>query len=230
MAKKAGQDIYLKQIREKKKLVEMRRHWSGFTDKSQFTQHNSHCSCSLDLHKPLWRTQSSFLFLFGWWDKASASREKHWPPYRCTALFGTSTDSEHAKSRELVFPSHTAMYWICGIATSTCTTLSSTIGKLNNSISQTSVLSRPCFSFGLFSCPFLHQCSSINPTLHHLFLIHTPSFFSESCSIPKQCKGASTSPKRFGKFFFWVSLDWFFAQALLDTSLSLSWWSFMCSS
>ena len=162
------------------------------------------------------------LLLFGWWDKASASRGRHWPPYRCTALFGTSTVSEHSLSSELVFPSKTAMYWICGTTTGSCTTLSSTIGKLNNSISQT--------SFGLFSCPFLHPCSSINPTLHHLFPTHTSSFFSESISISKHCKGASTSLQWFGKFFLLVSLDWFFAQALLDTSLSLSWWSFMCSS
>ena len=209
----------------------MRRHWSGFTPKSQFTQHNSYYWCNLALHKALWRTQSSFLFLFGWWDEASASRERHWPPCRCTALFGSSTVSEHSiLFRELVFPSQTAMYWICGTTTGSCTTLSNTIGELNNSISQTSVSSRPYFSCGLFSCPFFHLCSSINPTLHHLFLTHTSSFFSESCSIPKRCKGASTSLQWFGNFFPLVSLDWFFAQALLDTSLSLSWCSFMCSS
>ena len=81
--------------------------------------------------------EEAFFFFFGWWDKASASRERHWPPYRCTALFGTSTVSEHSILRELVFPSQTAMYWICGITTGSCITLSSTIGKLNNSISQT---------------------------------------------------------------------------------------------
>ena len=200
----------------------MRRRWSRFTPKSQFKKHNSYYTCNLALHKPLWRTQSSFLFLFGWWDKASASRGRHWPPYRCTALFGTSTVSEHSILRELVFPSQTAMYWICGTTTRSCTTLSSTIGKLNNSISQT--------SFGLFSCPFLHPCSSINPTLHHIVLTTPSSSFSESVSIPKHCKGASTSLQWFGKFFPLVSLDWFFAQALLGTSLTLSWWSFMCSS
>ena len=45
--------------------------------KSKFTQHNFHYMCNLALHKTLWRTQSSFLFLFGWWDEASASRERH---------------------------------------------------------------------------------------------------------------------------------------------------------
>ena len=200
----------------------MWRRWSRFTPKSQFKKHDSYYTCNLALHKPLWRTQSSFLFLCGWWDKASASRERHWPPYRCTALFGTSTVSEHSILKELVFPSQTAMYWICGTTTRSCTTLSGTIGKLNNSISQT--------SFCLFSCPFLHLCSSITPTLHHLFLTHTSSFFSESCSIPKHCKGASTSLQWFGKCFPFVSLYRFFAQALLDTCLSLSWWSFMCSS
>ena len=42
----------------------MRRHWSGFTPKSHFTQHNFHYTCNLVLHKALWRIQSSFLFLF----------------------------------------------------------------------------------------------------------------------------------------------------------------------
>ena len=97
-----------------KKVVEMRRHWSGFTPKSHFTQHNSYYSCNLALHKPLWRIHSSFLFLFGWWEKASASRERHWPCCRCIALFGNSTVSEHSLLRELVFPSQTAMY--CSVA------------------------------------------------------------------------------------------------------------------
>ena len=47
-----------------------------------------------------------------------------------------------------------------------------------------------------------------------------PSYsFSESCSTPKLCKGASPSLQSFGKFFPLVSLDWFFAQAQLDTEL-----------
>ena len=62
------------------------------------------------------------------------------------------------------------------------------------------------------------------PRLHH------SSSFSDSISIPKHCKGASTSRQWFGKFFLAVSLDWFFAQALLDMSLSFSRWSLLCSS
>ena len=121
------------------------------------------------------------------------------------------------------------MNWISGTTTGSCTTLSSTTGKLNNSISQTSVLSRPYFSFGLFSCPFFHLSL---PSIPHFIisLTHSSSLFSESCPLPKHCKGASTSLQWFGKFFLLVSFDWFFAQALLGTSLSLSWWSFTCSS
>ena len=121
----------------------MRRHWSRFTPKSQSTEHNSYYTCNLALHKPLWRTQSIFLFLFGWWDKASASRERHWPPYRCTALFGTSSFRVR---------------------------------------------------FSIYA----------PPSLPHFFiscLTTASSFFSGSCSIPKHCKGASTSPQWFGKFF-----------------------------
>ena len=63
----------------------------------------------------------------------------------------------------------------------------------NNSTSQTLVLSCPLFSFGFFSSTFLDPCSSINPTLHHLFSTHSSSSFSESISIPRHCKGASRS-------------------------------------
>ena len=47
-----------------KKVVDTRRHRSGFTLKSKFTQHNFHYTCNLALHKALWRIQSSFLFFF----------------------------------------------------------------------------------------------------------------------------------------------------------------------
>ena len=219
----------LQKKKKEKKVVEMRRHWSRFTPKSQFTQHNSCYTCNLALHKPLWRTQSSFLFFF----LDGGTKPLH--PLSLYCAFGNlhSFWTQYIEGN-LSFQSQTAVYWISGTATSSCTTLSSTIGKVNNSISQTLVLSRPYFSFSLFSCPFLHPCSFINPTLHYLSLTHTSSFFSESCSIPKLCKGATTSPQSFPviwqKVFLLVLLDWFFAHALLGTSLSLSWWSLMCSS
>ena len=114
------------------------------------------------------------------------------------------------------------MYWICGTTTRSCTTLSSTIGKLNNSISQT--------SFGLFSCPFLHLCSSITPTFHHIVLTTPSSSFSESCSIPKRCKGASTSLQWFGKFTPHCRWTGSSPKLCWAQALTLSWWSFMCSS
>ena len=97
--------------------------------------------------------------------------------------------------------------------------LSSTMCKMNNSTHQTTVSSRPQFSFILFSCPFLHPCSSIISTLHHLVLTTPPSSFIESCSTPKHCKGASRSPQSFGKFLPSVSLDWFFAQVFVGQKL-----------
>ena len=65
------------------------------------------------------------------------------------------------------------MCWICGTTTRSCATLSSTMCTMTNSTSQTTVSCRPQFSFGLFSCPFLHPCSSIIPTLHHFVLTTT---------------------------------------------------------
>ena len=71
--------------------------------------------------------------------------------------------------------------------------MSRTMCKMTNSTHHTTVSSRPLFSFCFFSCTFLDPCPSINPTLHHLFSTHSSSSFSESISIPKRCKGASTS-------------------------------------
>ena len=94
------------------------------------------------------------------------------------ALLQISTVSERTRNLgELVVASHTAMYWICGTTTIFCTSLRST---MTNSTHQTTVLSRPLFAFGFSSCPFLHCCSSINPTLHLLFSNHHSSSFSDS--------------------------------------------------
>ena len=41
--------------------------------------------------------------------------------------------------------------------------MSRTMCKMTNSTHQTTVSSRPLFSFGFFSCSFLHPCSAINP-------------------------------------------------------------------
>ena len=53
---------YKKNLKGEKKVVDMTRHWSVFTLKSKFTQHNFHYTCNLALHTAPWRTPSSFLF------------------------------------------------------------------------------------------------------------------------------------------------------------------------
>ena len=217
MVKKGGKG------KGEKKVVEMTRHWSRFTPKSQFTQNNSYYSCDLSLHKPLWTTQSSFLFLFGWWDKASASlivvlRFSEPPQFLDTLHWG-----------KLVFQSQTAVYWISGTATSSCTILSSTIGKLNNSISQTSVSSvvfiQPLFVSVSPSVLLRQSHTSLSLSNPHLILFQWILFHSKT--LQGCIHFASVI---WQKVFLLVLLDWFFAQALLGTSLSLSWWSFMCSS
>ena len=57
----------------------------------------------------------------------------------------------------------------------------------------------------------------------HPFSVNLVPFQNIARVHPLRCSDLANS-------FFLVSLDWFFAHALLDTSLSLSWWSFMCSS
>ena len=108
-------DVTKRESKGEKKVVEMRRHWSGLAPKSQFTQHNSHKTCNLALHKAFWVTQASFFFECC--EKACASRQWHWPHHRCTAFCRSSTVSEHSKLGELVFPPYTAMCWICGTTT-----------------------------------------------------------------------------------------------------------------
>ena len=144
----------------------MRRHWSVLAPKSQFTQHNSHWTCNLALHNALWEIQSSFFF-FRLVGKSL-----------CIKTGALTTLSLYC-ILQIIFHSFWKL-WIRGTCLST--TQSNVLylwhhdsfllhhGKnKNNSTSQTSVSSRPLFSFGFFSCTFLHPCSSINPTLHHLF-------------------------------------------------------------
>ena len=127
---------------------------------------------------------------------------------------------------ELVFPPHTAMCWICGTTTGSCTTLSSTIGKLNNSTSQTSVsVSSVVFIWLLFVCVspsvLFHQ-SHTSSSLFNPLLI----FFQWICFYSK--KIARVHPRRPSDWA--ISFLKFFAQALLDISLGLSWQLLMCSS
>ena len=131
----------------------------------------------------------SISFILKWWEKASASRKRHWPHHRCIALFGTSTVSEHPKLRE-----HRRQC-IESVALRPAPPWAAPLVNLNNSTHQTDFgVVSSLFSFCFFSCSFLHPCSSINPTLHHLYSTHTSSSFSDSISTPKHWKGASTSP------------------------------------
>ena len=151
----------------------MRRHWSGFAPMSKFTQHIFHYTCNLDLHKALWRIQSSFLFLFEGWQKTSASRQGHWPPNRCIALCGTCTVSEYFKLRNLSF--HVKRQCIESVALRPAPPWAAPLVKLNNSTSQTSVSSRLCFylaslrvRFSIRALPSIPQFIISFQTTHHL--------------------------------------------------------------
>ena len=169
----------------------------------------------------------SFFFLKG--DKKnSASRQGHWPPNRCIALFGTSTVSEHSKLRNLSF--HDKRQCIESVALRPAPPWAAPLVKLNNSTSQTSVSSRLCFylaslrvRFSIRALPSIPQFIISFQTTHHLL---SKNLFP----LQKHCKGASTSPWWFGKFVFLVSLDWFFAQAMWEIRFSLVWQSLMYSS
>ena len=125
--------------------------------------------------------ENSIKLSFSFWmvTKNNASRQGHWSPNGCTALFGTSTSTvaEHYKLRELVFPSQTAMH---------------------------------CVVFHLASLRVRFSIRAL-PSSHTSF--QWICFHSKTFHL---APGNS-------KFFPLVSLDWFFAQALLDLSLSLVW-------
>ena len=216
--------LFRKDVTKKKKVKERRRWWRwDDIDRDQHPSRSSHNTILTEHAIWLFTKFSEGLnqvFFFKWWEKANASRQEHWPPYRCIAFCRSSTVSEHSKLGEFVFPTHTAMHWICGTTTGSCTSLSSTIGKLNNSISQTSVLSRPWLSFGFFSCSFLHPCFSINPTLHHRLFCNITRHLLSVNLFPHQ-NIARVHPRRPSHLA--DSFLKFFAQALLDMSSSNVW-------
>ena len=121
----SGNGFFRKDVTKKreKKAVDMRRHWSGFTLKSKFTQHKFHYTCNLALHKTLWRIQSSFLFLFQWWQKNLCVKVID---HSIVVLrFSDSPQFLDTLNWGNLSPWQTAMWWICGTTTSSCTTLSS---------------------------------------------------------------------------------------------------------
>ena len=88
----------------------MRRHWSGFTPKSHFTQHNFHYTCNVALHKPLWRIQSSFLFFLNGGTKP-LHHEKDIDRFIVVLRFSEPPQFLNTLFlRELVFPSQTAKW------------------------------------------------------------------------------------------------------------------------
>ena len=86
-------------------------------------------------------------------------------------------------------------------------------------LSDFGLVSSVVFIWRLFvsvSPSVLFRQSHTSSSLPNPHLIFIPWIYFHS-------KGASTSPQWSGKFFPLVSLDWFFAQALSDTSLGFVW-------
>ena len=107
--------------------------------KSKFTQQNFHYMCNLALHKTLWRTQSSFLFLFG----SLCITRKTLTTLSLHCAFSELPQFQNTLNRgNLSFHHKRQCAESVAQRQGSCTTLSSTFCKLNNSISQTSVLSR----------------------------------------------------------------------------------------
>ena len=220
----------------------------GFTPKRKFTQNMSYWTCGLVLFQSFLRNSRFFSFdtqlckevsLCSWqgaigsgastqqhikvvsssgraggshhctslWAKANASRQGHRPPCRFSAFCRRVTVPRHAAHTS---SKHSNVWKLC---------VDAHYPTGPNKAKQ----------FPRAVCP-----TSLAPCLSRPQVIEnhnsTITSFQWIFSIPTHCKGASTSRQWFGKFFLVVSLDWFFAQALLDISLSFSRWSLLCSS
>ena len=196
----------------------MRRHWSGFRLKSKFTQHNFHYTCNLALHSGLWKIQSSFLFLFQWWQENLCVKVID---HSIVVLrFSESPQFLNTLNWGNLSPWQTAMWWICGTTTSSCTTLSSKhhwqIEQLD--FSDFGLVSSLVFIWLLFvsisPSVLLHQShassSLFNP---HLIFFQSINFHS------KRLQGCIHLAPVKSELVPLVSLDWFFAQASLETKL-----------
>ena len=195
----------------------MRRHWSVFAP----TQHHFHYTCILVLHKAFWGTHSS-CFLMVWKSQCITTGTLTTPSLCCIlqiifhcfwTLWIQRTCRGITHGNVLNLWHHDSFFFAHEQDHVQNDQLDSSHYGLVSSVVFIWLL----FVFVSFSVLF-HQ-SHTSSSLFHPLLI----FFNESISIPKRCKGATTSLQWFGKFFFWVSLDWFFAQAMCTISLSLVW-------
>ena len=141
------------------------------------------------LHKPLWRTQSSFLFCF---------------------LDGGTKPLHHEEDID---------HLIVVLRFSEPPQFLNTLYRVNLSFHQKLQCTESVGLRQVLAPPWAAPLVNWTPRFLRLhlasfrvrFSIRTPpsiphfiissSFFSESCSIPKHCKGASTSLQWFGKFF-----------------------------
>ena len=196
----------------------MRRHWSGLAPKSQFTQHNSHYTCNLVLHKAFWGTQAA-PFLVG--------------KSQCITT-GTLTTPSFYCILQIIFHCFWTL-WIqrtCrGITHGNVLNLwhhDRFLHHLEQDHVQNDQLDSPhyglvpsvVFSFASFVCTFLyfvlfHQ----SHTSSSLFLIHTSSSLSVNL-FPLQ-NISRVHPLRPSDLA--ISFLEFFAQATCKISLSLVW-------
>ena len=132
--------------------MEKRRHWSGFTPMSKFTQHTSYWTCNLVLHRAFWVTQaSSFLNGGKKWMHHDRDIDHFFVVLRLADLpqFLNTLNSENLSL-------HHTRQCVESVATRQF---------------SAHLCAAPCAKWP----PFFHPCSSITPTLHHIVLT-TPSF------------------------------------------------------
>ena len=195
----------------------MRRHLSAFAPMSKFTQHIFHHTCNLALHKALWRIQSSFLFLFEGWQKnlcittRTLTTQSLCCAFRNLHSFWTLQIEGNCLS---ITDGNALNLWHHHLEQHHWSNWTTRLVRLRSRLVR-------CFHLASFRVRFSIRALPSVPQSIISFQTTLSSSFSDSISLQKHCKGASTSPWWFGKFVFIVPLDWFFAQAMCEITLEL---------
>ena len=206
----------------------MRRHWSGVC--AQIEVHTTHFSLHMQSGSSQGSLEDSIKLSFSCWrvtkkplhhDKdidhpIVVLRFSELPQFLITLNWGNL----------FVFPWQTAMHWICG--TTTGTTLSSTIGKIDQlDFSDYGLVSSDVFIWLLFvyvSPSVLFHQSHSSSSLFKPRII----FFQRIYFHSKTLQGCIHVALVIWQIrFFFVPLDWFFAQAMWEIRFILVWQSLM---
>ena len=191
----------------------MRRHWSWFAPKSNFTQYNFHCTSNLAVRTVPWRTQASFFVLNGGNNQCISPRTLITPSLYCI-LQGNLSFHDNQRCTESVAPRQLSAHrWAAP-----CAKWPTRLTRLRSCLVRCCHLASLRVRFSIFALPSSDTSSLFYSTTHLLSVILFHS---------KTLQGCIHVALVIWQIRFLVSLDWFFAQAMCEIRLSLLWQSLM---